>query len=587
MKNHQLLPFVRNRYFTGKALTSGDFEMEQTYGNNKRRFMNTLMYGESVVCGMSVFSLDDASIIIESGMAVDGMGREIAIPETTVRKISAISGYDDLSTTEVSLCVKYKEEDICSVYTQQNEKSDKEIEKNNVTESYELILLDSMRTDFQEQDQLYSTNVMYEDRHYKVEFEIPTIVCTDKDVKLLIRYTKKSEEEIEFDYETILQLAAFVTEDSQHELMINHKVCLFEEGMTEEFAYWIHLENTDVHSTNIINKKNSSYAYSGEEKKAIQEQVTIKVQLDERLPEQVMSTTLGSTNLEQRLYASLRDVVVIARIQLEKLEEKHIVKHVDRTDVKYILNSVDYLRSQRYLGRFRNRKKYSESIQQTNLYDGFGSIATTKNQKSVMSGVVEIPVEVGMKKGDIFFSEEIIHGLGKGNVYVTVGCELVEYDQRMNKNLNNTIYGNMQLFKKMDRNSLKVDTAVKVFKDKGSFQIAVKLIEEQTTVVLLLRWVAMRMTAIEETDVIEDYNVMSIQPDTPSVVLEPGESYYYEVKFSNMKPCRISYEVENNSGSIGADGIYTAPKKPGVYEIKIYCTDKPRISTYAYAIVKG
>lgn len=587
MKNHQLLPFVRNRYFTGKSLTAGDFEIEQLYGNNKRRFVNTLMYGESVVCGLSTFALDDHSILIESGLAVDGMGREIVIPETTVRKISSISGYNDISTSKVSLGIKYKEETMSPVYTTQDEKSEKEIEKNHVIESYDLFLVDSELTKFKRTDKLYCTQTMYEDKHYQVEIEIPESICTDKEVKLIVRYIKKSNEEVEFGYETNLQLAAFITEEGQHELLVNNKVNLKSCGEIEEFTYWLQIDSYELCETNIINKKNSSYVHFKETKKLVDEQITMKVHINDRMPEEVMSETLGSVNLEARLNVPLRDIVVIATIQLEELEDKLIIKNIDKTDVKYILNSVDYLKSQRYINHFRNKQISKDDVQILGVESDRNNNGTIHSQRSIMSGVVEIPLEIGMKKGDIFISEEIIHGLGKGNVYVTVGCELVEFDERMGKDLNNTIYGNMDLFKKMDKQSLKVDTAVKVFKDKGSFQIAMKLMEEQTTVVILLRWVAMKMSSIEEADVIEDYNVMSIRPNTPSVVLAPGESYYYEVKFNNMKPCRVSYEVDNYCGIVGTDGIYTAPKKAGVYEIKIYCTDKPRVSTYAYAIVKG
>lgn len=59
------------------------------------------------------------------------------------------------------------------------------------------------------------------------------------------------------------------------------------------------------------------------------------------------------------------------------------------------------------------------------------------------------------------------------------------------------------------------------------------------------------------------------------------------MKYNNMKPCSISYEMtEPGTGEVSADGIYTAPSKEGVYEIRIYCTDRPLICTYAYAIVK-
>jgi hypothetical protein len=53
-----------------------------------------------------------------------------------------------------------------------------------------------------------------------------------------------------------------------------------------------------------------------------------------------------------------------------------------------------------------------------------------------------------------------------------------------------------------------------------------------------------------------------------------------------MQPCALSYELtEKDTGEIGEDGVYQAPSREGVYEIKIYCTDKPRIATYVYAIV--
>ena len=79
MKNSELLPFNRNRYYKGKMLTSLDFEAEQLYMNNKRRFINQMLGGSGIVCGLNVISLDDLSIMIESGVAVDDAGREIVV----------------------------------------------------------------------------------------------------------------------------------------------------------------------------------------------------------------------------------------------------------------------------------------------------------------------------------------------------------------------------------------------------------------------------------------------------------------------------------------------------------------------------
>ena len=85
MENRQLLPFERNRYYVGKLLTSADFQAEQSYFNNKRRFLNQMMFGAGIVCGLSVYSLDDLSVMVESGAAIDGLGREVEIPAEVER----------------------------------------------------------------------------------------------------------------------------------------------------------------------------------------------------------------------------------------------------------------------------------------------------------------------------------------------------------------------------------------------------------------------------------------------------------------------------------------------------------------------
>ena len=54
-----------------------------------------------------------------------------------------------------------------------------------------------------------------------------------------------------------------------------------------------------------------------------------------------------------------------------------------------------------------------------------------------------------------------------------------------------------------------------------------------------------------------------------------------------MKATGITYELTSpGSGEISSDGVYTAPTREGVYEIRIYCTEMPVICTYAYAIVR-
>ena len=51
----------------------------------------------------------------------------------------------------------------------------------------------------------------------------------------------------------------------------------------------------------------------------------------------------------------------------------------------------------------------------------------------IASGTVEIPLGDKMRKGDIRYSGEIMHGLGKGNVFVKVGYEFMKEDNTMGK----------------------------------------------------------------------------------------------------------------------------------------------------------
>jgi hypothetical protein len=76
-------PFCRNNYFTGKLLTERDFTAEQRYMVDKLRLHHVALHGWGVVCGLKVTphpKSPNLKLIVESGIAVDGMGHEIRVP---------------------------------------------------------------------------------------------------------------------------------------------------------------------------------------------------------------------------------------------------------------------------------------------------------------------------------------------------------------------------------------------------------------------------------------------------------------------------------------------------------------------------
>ena len=137
-------PFERNKYFYGKLLTVDDFEIEQRYMNDKRRVLNRFLYGTGVVCGLNVVPIDDMTISVEPGLALDFSGREIVVDVPAVKKLSMIDGFDsfikgDNEKKYLYLCMDYKETEREPVHNVTGESS---VEYNRYQEGYELSVTD-------------------------------------------------------------------------------------------------------------------------------------------------------------------------------------------------------------------------------------------------------------------------------------------------------------------------------------------------------------------------------------------------------------------------------------------------------------
>jgi len=77
-------PFTRNNYFTGKLLTERDFTAEQRYLIDKLRLHHIGLHGWGVICGLKVKPhpyCPDRRVVVEPGLAIDGCGREIRVPQ--------------------------------------------------------------------------------------------------------------------------------------------------------------------------------------------------------------------------------------------------------------------------------------------------------------------------------------------------------------------------------------------------------------------------------------------------------------------------------------------------------------------------
>ena len=590
MNNSKLYPFERNRYYAGKMLTSADFQAEQTYFNNKRRFLNSVMFGSGIVCGLGVFSLDDLSILVESGVAIDGMGREIVIDSSVVKKLSAIDGFDELRSNYASLCLSYEEKEVHTVYSVNQTNTDKDYEYNRITEGYRLFLMDKedIPLSYEMESEFLVKDILFEDENFRIDYLMPATVCRGRQVKAMLRVTKLSALDARLTYKCTLQIPAFTAPDGGHEIEVNIDNLILEPGRSIDYDYWMMVQDIPADETNIILKSGSVNVSENGESIAAPNNFTIRVNLSDIPPRDLVNTEIGKVNLEMKSVGSQGDYIRLADITLVRTDQAYIIEGLTELNVKsYITAPAQEMLRAGYMDFFTKNADITSPAKKVSENNDQPKVKIEPSSPQIATGVLEIPLGEMPKKGDIYYSGEIMHGLGKGNVYVDVGYEFINEDKSISSSAKSTIFGNPELFENEQVNVVNAETAIRILNDKGSFVVAARLLENVDYLMLTYRWVAIKFPTGNDLELMEETTGKSISAATPTVVLGTKESHFFGVEYHNMEPSSITYELtEPNSGEITADGVYTAPNKDGVYEICIYCTDMPLICTYAYAIVK-
>jgi hypothetical protein len=107
----------RNHFFYGLLMDVARFEKDARYANAKRSLINRMIVGRGVVCGLSV-EADGDNVVVSPGIAIDGWGREIIMPESRSLAPSALTDDDGKPTgttaapgAVVSICLAYAESD--------------------------------------------------------------------------------------------------------------------------------------------------------------------------------------------------------------------------------------------------------------------------------------------------------------------------------------------------------------------------------------------------------------------------------------------------------------------------------------------
>ncbi|WP_051251227.1 hypothetical protein [Paenibacillus harenae] len=544
MKKSRLYPFERNRYFYGKLLTVRDFESEQKYFNDKRRLLNRLLYGSGVLSGMQVVAVDDKTISVEMGVAIDYIGRELVIPSPVTLKLSMIEGFTNNEYKKnVYLCIAYDEKGKEPVHSVGNSsvRNDEVSEYNRVLESYRLFIVEEAPapSSFEFVQLLENVATVYEDANVRITQRMPKYANAGEvvEVKLVIEKTLQTPR-IAFEYE--YEAAGFTPLGND-----KNKVSFTEPGDAQETEYTVsfHVKapQTAGGVAELLVPNRAAKLTIGDA--AIPLDTNAKHAI-EVLAEPVANRILKDwheRSLEQAVEGASDQSICLAKISLLQMGPTYMIEKVDRVPFGEFIESTALLQRLTHTGRASALHRFYASAQTHDLeFDAKPTLDVQyhpdRNEfdfnlgiprpqhlyDEISTGTMEVALESIGKTGGFFFSrgkknyvsEEIGHGLGEGQVSVVVGLEELDKPLTPEKDAatKKVYYGQSDVFKgtEFEPDIPNVSLGTIVYPEKGTFRIGMKLQGETETSasVIVVRWWAFKslgaaQAALQEDDQLE------------------------------------------------------------------------------------
>lgn len=438
MKNLTYIPFIRNKYFQGKLLTAEDFLQEQQYMNDKRRLMNRWAAGAGIVAGLEVIRVDDYSISLEMGLALDYTGRELMVDTPVIKRLSMLDGYEEATMEEgdesLYLYIGYDEESMEPVHNVMSRAvhTVEEPEYNKVKEGYRLYVTDDEPGALEEQDQA-------------LDAEAEGRLIHDRAGQIHMR-----------DYEAGICLA---------------KIYLVKAG---EFYMIDRVETVPFHQ----------YVYS--------------------------QALLGGW------------IRAIGRRVRE--QEKR-------------------------LAQLKNERPQKPVDSQTDKDSAPWQLA---------QGIAVVAMPDGGKEGRRYYSREIAHGLGLGNVQIHLEVIAGDY----------SFSGAEDIFEPQEK---PVEAASRLSRSSGTFVIGIRALDNLNRREIQVVWTAIRRRSSNE-----------IQKGEPRIYITPSlvnikvhQDIKLEAVCVNMEASDLQWQVADPAGGlIDGTGIYHAPGRPGVYEVTCRSREK-------------
>jgi hypothetical protein len=529
MNRSRYIPFERNRYFYGKLLTVRDFMSEQTYFSDKRRLTNRLLFGSGVIAGLQVVAVDDKSISIETGAALDQMGREIIVPSPLTVKLSNVDGFmNNDYAKNVYLCLEYNEKGKEPVHTVAGASGGSEdvSEHNRILESYRLFVREQppapalLEYDYLIED----TSIWYDDGQVRVLQSVPRYIEPGQsfELKLSIEKTLQTPH-ISFEYE--LEMVQAESVEGEEKLIFSEPT----DGGATSYTKTIRLRALPLaageskQNASISAKAGTARLVIGD--KLIYELSHIKqtLEVSEESAQERILDTFYSRSLDRAIETPVEPCLYLAKINLLQMGASYVIDSVESLPFNdYVINPTMLYKlisaAEKDDSSHKDTAAYSEvkepalapvspfpDIKQE-FISLLGPEAPLAPEQQVSAGITEIsivpqePKKWYQRRQKNFYSDEIEHGLGIGAaVFLTAGISDEQEASdipvpEMWKRSNFIYSGAQDVFAGSEFTSNYPNISIGFIQDskKGTFRIGIRVHQKTERIRIRIRWWAVK-----------------------------------------------------------------------------------------------
>jgi hypothetical protein len=584
LKNLKYFPFERNRYFYGKLLTVSDFETEQKYLNDKRRLLNRFLHGSGVVCGMNVVRVDDTTISVEMGVALDFSGREIVVDTPAIKRLAMIEGFDsDLESDSgyMYLCVDYAEagrENVHSM-TSSGAQASEDMEHNKIGETYRLFLTGNEPDNegFTTEHFYRDTQTVYWGKGVRVKQVLPRFSSSGGVAELKIIVENMGQQQ-PFGFSYDLDLTCLQVEERSH-LTVNFHERDFTRATRYELSFPLRVASVqDTDGVAVVQPESFHLVIGDKDTAEAVAAAANHTAITARSAKRELMARYYRTAMEEIVKNTYQQSIYLAKIRIIKAGPAYVIEDIENMPFRqYVFNNA--------LASALNDIAIDEIAALENA-GGTGETDTGRGSgggrqlptHTVATGTVTLDLGVGGAEGQRFFSEEIAHGLGLGPVHITLSEAYTLSDD------SDLLFGSPEVFEDVNGMYIaNVQLAARVNTAKGAFVVGARVVTPTAARSLKINWMATR----DAKENIHDLEIkrIFIKPDLANV--EVRGTCYFEALFANITDQRIKWRVkEAEGGTIDNNGMYTAPNTPGVYEIIAESPAHPELSASTYVVVR-